>query len=181
MTVLFFSGAPAPWSGFATYFAHRGHSCYAMTSSDPFGPGAGARLLPLPLASDPVAGASRPRLSEEAAVGPELRPVLIAAGGVRQQRLYSAPTGPFKAIALLSPNFSLLLNLLLTPPATDLWLGYGARQRPHSFLARTLRRRRITLHSFQGLGSDIPFRPGWERVAHALHLWLDPLHANFRH
>lgn len=180
VTVLFFAGPPAPWSGFAAYFAHRGHSCYAMPSSDLRGPIADARLLALPRASEPEAGDSAPRLSEDAMGGPELRPVLITAGGDRQLRLQSAPAGPFQAIALLSPNFSLLLNLLLTPPAADLWLGYGALQRPHSFLARTLRRRQITLHSFQGLDADIAFRPGWERVAHALHLWLESRHANFR-
>jgi hypothetical protein len=150
---LWFLTPPAPdrWQAFAAYFADRGYRCYIWPMTE-------ALALPDSLPDSlPVLDADR----------------VIVAWRMFPRRLPSYP--PLKAWALLAPSGRHLLKLWRRAPSGPGWIGLGSRQGlvvrvaalPFRFSARG------TVHAFEGLGVDLPFAPGWERVAYALRRWLE--------
>lgn len=147
---LWFLSPPAPphWHAFMAYFADRGYGCSTRPMTDISTAANG-------LASPPAAGI-----------------VVIA------WRRFPPPALPGLALrgwALLAPSGWHLMRLSRQAPSVPGWIGLGSRQGPTVHLAaRRLRSsRHLTVHTFDGLGADLPFVPGWERVAYALRCWLE--------
>jgi hypothetical protein len=150
---LWFLTPPAPdrWQAFVAYFASRGYGCYTW-----------------PMPDSPATTRSFP-----AGQGPAASGMVVIAWRMlpRALLLHLAPIG----WALLAPSVRSLLRLGHQTPFGLGWVGLGSRQDLATRLAaRRLRSRpSLTVHTFDGLGADLPFAPGWERVAYALRRWLE--------
>lgn len=150
---LWFLTPPAPtrWRAFMAYFAERGYRCYTWPMMD----GTAASHAPRTHEQPPAAG------------------IVVVAW----RRFPTTPLpGPApKGRALLAPSLAGLPRLWRRAPSTSSWIGLGSRQ---GLVTRLVARRlrflpHLTVHTFDGLGADLPFAPGWERVAYALRRWLE--------
>ncbi len=150
---LWFLTPPAPdrWHAFAAYFADRGYRWYTWPMT--------ATVAPF----ESLSNGSNP---------PETNMVIVA----RRVFPRTFPSVPrLKAWALLEPSGRSLMGLRRQAPPRPGWIGLGSRQ---GLVIRILARRfrsspPFTVHTFEGLGADLPFAPGWERVAYALRRWLE--------
>lgn len=147
---LWFLSPPAPtrWRAFMAYFADRGYGCSTRPMTDV---STAAHGLANPPAAGIVVIAWR-RFPPTALPGPALR-----------------------GWALLAPSGWHLMRLGRQAPSVPGWIGLGSRQGPAvRLMARRLRSSpHLTVHTFDGLGADLPFALGWERVAYALRRWLE--------
>ena len=81
---------------------------------------------------------------------------------------------PASALAILSPAAGCLLDLMRRPSGLAIWLGVGEQMRMQRLFTQLAVHRlgAATPYVFQGLEHDLVDTPGWERVAHALRLWM---------
>ncbi|RME81575.1 MAG: hypothetical protein D6775_13270 [Caldilineae bacterium] len=140
---------PDRWDHFLAYFRARGYAvCLALADSH-------GRL-------QIAAG-----LQDESAISP--LPPTVADAGAAPFLLRGELTPPIAA--LLAPSLRQLLTLCLTPPPYPMWIALGEQARLWAQLLSF--RPNLTCHLFQGLDADLQQSRGWERVAHALRLWLE--------
>jgi|GEM_PF-5187345 len=150
---LWFLTPPAPdrWQAFAAYFADRGYRCYTwpMREAVALPEGFPDGLNPLDADMVIVAWRTFPRML--------------------------LPYPRLRAWALLAPSGRGLMRLWRQAPPGPGWIGLSGRQGLVARIAALTFRSplRFTVHPFEGLGADLPFAPGWERVAYALRRWLE--------
>ncbi len=150
---LWFLTPPAPdrWHAFVAYFADRGYRCYIWPMTE-------AVALP-----DNLPGGLNALDTGRVFVAWRTFP----------RRLLPYP--PLKAWALLAPSGRSLIGLRRQAPPGPGWIGLSSRRGLVVRIAALPFRSssRVTVHTFEGLGADLPFAPGWERVAYALRRWLE--------